>query len=79
MRKTVLGLALFAALAAPATADDTDPTFDLDVNTRNHIALLEELRAHNPEAGWCSRRPVSCSGAPATSPSMRTTRWHRST
>ncbi len=28
----------------------TDPTFDLDVNTRSHIALLEELRAHNPEA-----------------------------
>lgn len=27
-----------------------DPTFDLDVNTRNHIALLEELRAHNPGA-----------------------------
>jgi UDP-glucose 4-epimerase len=28
----------------------TDPTFDLDVNTRNHLALLEELRAHNPDA-----------------------------
>ena len=27
-----------------------DPTFDLDVNTRNHLALLEELRAHNPDA-----------------------------
>jgi UDP-glucose 4-epimerase len=27
-----------------------DPVFDLDVNTRNHVALLEELREHNPEA-----------------------------
>jgi UDP-glucose 4-epimerase len=27
-----------------------DPTFDLDVNTGNHLALLEELRAHNPTA-----------------------------
>lgn len=28
----------------------TDPVFDLDVNVRNHLALLEELRARNPEA-----------------------------
>ena len=27
-----------------------DPTFDLEVNTRNHIALLETLRAENPSA-----------------------------
>jgi UDP-glucose 4-epimerase len=26
----------------------TDPVFDLDVNTRDHLALLEELRARNP-------------------------------
>jgi UDP-glucose 4-epimerase len=28
----------------------TEPVFDLDVNTRDHIALLEELRSSNPEA-----------------------------
>jgi UDP-glucose 4-epimerase len=28
----------------------TQPVFDLDVNTRDHIALLEELRSSNPEA-----------------------------
>lgn len=28
----------------------TDPAFDLDVNTRDHLALLETLRAHNPDA-----------------------------
>ncbi len=27
-----------------------DPVFDLDVNTRDHVALLEELRSSNPEA-----------------------------
>jgi UDP-glucose 4-epimerase len=27
-----------------------DPIFDLDVNTRSHVALLEALRADNPEA-----------------------------
>ena len=27
-----------------------DPVFDLDVNTRDHLALLETLRADNPEA-----------------------------
>jgi len=28
----------------------TDPVFDLDVNTRDHLALLEELRSSNPDA-----------------------------
>jgi len=28
----------------------TDPLFDLDVNTRSHVALLEGLRADNPDA-----------------------------
>jgi UDP-glucose 4-epimerase len=55
------------------------PLFDLDVNTRSHVALLEGLRHDNPDATVVFTSTRSCSAGPATCRSTRSTRWPRST